>query len=134
MQKRSNEFGYYFVIGGVATLIDWGTYAVCFKLLGFQYLIALVCSMGLAGCFHYIANKRVTFQCQSRQYGAQVPLYIFVALLGLAMSMGLMMVMVRVIGIPPIFANVIKTVLMLLPNYFMHKHITFSSKLFGRSL
>jgi len=126
----NREFWIYFVIGGMATLIDWSIFAITFRWFGLHYSAALVSSMGLAGSFHYVANKRLTFQCESRQYGRQVPIYIVVALFGLGMSMGIMSILINFIGIYPIIARILTTMLMLLPNYLMHKYITFSQKLF----
>ena len=71
---RGKEFGYYFVVGGIATLIDWGIFALGLQVLGHdRYLGCVVISIGVAGTFHYLANKRLTFQCQSRAIGVQIP-------------------------------------------------------------
>ena len=130
MKKRPAEFGYYFMFGGFATLIDWGVYALCFHGFGLQYLTALAFSMGGAGCFHYFANKYITFQCNSRELHLQVPVYIAVAFAGFALSAGLMWVEVKGAGLHALIARPLTTVLMLLPNYCMHKYITFSKKIF----
>lgn len=131
MKKRPSEFAYYFVVGGLATLIDWGLYAVCFMMLKMQYIIALVISMGVAGCFHYVANKRLTFRCDSRALHVQVPVYVTVASAGIGVSAVLLSIQVSGLGINALIARPLTTILMLLPNYFMHKYMTFNRKLFG---
>lgn len=127
----SREFWIYFIVGGLATLIDWGVFAVAFRWLGLHYLEALIASMCLAGSFHYFANKHLTFQCQSRQFGMQVPVYILIALLGLGMSMAIMATLINMAGLYPIIARMLTTLLMLMPNYLMHKYITFSRRIFS---
>jgi len=126
------EFSIYFVVGGIATLIDWGMYALSLMVLGPEhYLISVIVSMGFAGLFHYLANKRLTFQCRSRAIGRQVPIYIGVALAGLSMSMGILRILVGSIGLLPMTARVLTTLMMLFPNYLMHKYLTFSKKIFS---
>lgn len=128
------EFSFYFVVGGIATLIDWGTFALCLMLAGSgSYLFCVAVSMGLAGLFHYLANKRLTFQCQSQAIGVQVPLYMGVALAGLGMSMLILGLLVGGLGLAPVLARILTTGIMLLPNYLMHKYLTFSRKIFGES-
>ncbi len=131
MKKRPSEFAYYFVVGGLATLIDWGLYAVCFTWLQMQYIAALVVSMSIAGCFHYVANKRLTFRCDSRALHIQVPVYVAVALAGIGLSAVLLSIQVSGLGINALIARPLTTLLMLLPNYFMHKYMTFNRKVFG---
>ncbi|MDX1901706.1 MAG: GtrA family protein [Gammaproteobacteria bacterium] len=127
----SREFWIYFIVGGLATLLDWTVFAIAFRWLGLHYLEALIVSMGMAGCFHYVANKRLTFQCQSRQFGMQVPIYIVIAAIGLGMSMAIIAILINIVGLYPIIARMATTILMLVPNYLMHKYITFSRKIFS---
>ena len=129
---KGKEFSFYFLVGGVATLIDWATYALSLQTLGHEhYLVSVIVSMGLAGTFHYFANKRLTFQCQSRAIGKQIPLYVGVALAGLGMSIGILRVLVGTFGLSAMMARVLTTAMMLLPNYLMHKYLTFSKKIFN---
>ena len=128
---RRREFGVYFVVGGIATLIDWSVYALCLRVLGdHRYLMAVMISIGLAGLFHYLANKHLTFQCRSRSIGTQIPVYMGVAVLGLGMSMGILRLLVGNAGLPPMAGRICTTMLMLVPNYLMHKYLTFNKKIF----
>ena len=132
---RGKEFGFYFIVGGIATLIDWGMFALGLQVLGQdRYLVCVAFSISLAGTFHYFANKRLTFQCQSRAIGVQIPLYIGVAITGVAMSMAILGMLVSGLGWPAMSARVVTTALMLVPNYLMHKYLTFSKRYFGQSI
>lgn len=127
------EFSTYFVVGGIATVIDWLVFAFATIWLGLHHLIALAASMGTAGLFHYFANKKMSFQCTSQQYGRQISVYILVALVGFGMSFAIISGLIYLFYLNPVWARILTTVLMLLPNYILHKYITFNQKIFAVS-
>jgi len=126
------EFAVYFVVGGIATAIDWLVFAVVTLWCGFGHFIALIASMGSAGVFHYIANKQVAFKCESQQYGKQIFIYVLVALAGFILSFLILSGLIFLLDQKhAVFARMLTTLLMLVPNYLMHKYITFSRKIFA---
>lgn len=125
------EFSVYFVVGGIATLIDWSTYALCLMLFGAgHYLVAVTIAILFAGLFHYFANKRLTFQCRSRAVATQISVYVGVGVFALGMSIVILRLLVGRAGMPAMSARVLTTALMLMPNYLMHKYLTFNKKIF----
>jgi putative flippase GtrA len=124
------EFLPYFIIGGIATLIDWSVFSAATLWLGLHYQLAVTLSYSTAGIMHYISNKYFTFQCKSKQIGSQLSVYIVVGIVGLTLSMLIIGVLIDLFAINKIWARVLTTVLMLVPNYLMHKHLTFSKKIF----
>jgi len=129
-----HEFAFYIIIGTIATAIDWGTFSLCFLKFQWYYQIALVSGYTLAAIFHYIANKIVTFKCTSKELQKQLPLYISVAAVSLVMNMLVMALLVRFIPFPKVILRMATTIIMILPNYLLHKHITFSKKIFSTRL
>lgn len=126
------EFLPYFFVGLTATLIDWGLFWVGVTQWHVHYEIALVIGYLTAGGFHYFANKRFTFKCSSQQISSQLSVYILVNLSSLALSIVVMALLVQWIRLDDIAARVITTAMMLVPNYFFHKHITFNRKIFSK--
>lgn len=122
----------YTVIGGVVTLIDWSVFSISTLLLGIQYQVALIVTYFIAGSIHYLANKFITFHCHAKQAGTQVSLYMIVGLMSLGISLGVITLFVKCFAINQLGARVLTTLVMLLPNYLLHKHITFSKKLFAQ--
>ncbi len=125
-----NEFLPYFFIGLISTSIDWTTFWVSSTKFGFHYEIALMMSYTLAGSFHYIANKIITFKCRSKQIGLQFSIYFMMAIISLLMSMGLI-AFIKLFVMNALYARIITTAFMLIPNFLLHKHITFSKKIFN---
>ncbi len=127
---KLDEFLPYFFIGGATTLIDWSTFWVFIACLHTHYLAALCVAYGTAGIFHYTANKLITFKCQSKQIGTQYSIYIVLTVASLFLSMGIIALFIKFFSLDAMTARILTTLLMLVPNYLLHKHITFSKKIF----
>lgn len=128
-----NEFLAYFFIGATATMIDWGMFWFTVKKLGFHYEIGLVSAYIPAGIFHFLANKFITFQCKSKSIGSQYSVYIILTLSSLMISMGIIAILINLLALDKMPARILTTALMLIPNYLLHKNITFSKRLFATS-
>ena len=124
------EFFPYFIIGGMATCIDWSLYWFLVHILQLHYEPALIIGYICAGLFHYTCNKFFTFRCQSKQIGAQYSLHIIVSGTTLLLSMLIIATFINLFSINKMTARIITTIVMLIPNYLLHKHITFSKKYF----
>lgn len=124
------EFLAYFIIGATATVIDWSMFWLTVTKLGFHYEIALVSAYIPAGIFHFFSNKFITFQCKSKSLGSQYSIYIVLTFLSLAISMGIIAVLVNFLLFDKMFSRIATTVIMLIPNYLLHKNITFNKKIF----
>lgn len=121
----------YTVIGGIATIIDWSVFAIAVTFLKVHYLPALMLAFSTAGIFHYIANKMITFKCVSKKFASQISIYLLVMMMSLGLNMLIMVVLVKLFVINKIILRMLTTLLMLLPNYLLHKHVTFSKKIFA---
>lgn len=128
-----NEFITYFFIGGTTTFIDWALFWLTVKNLGFHYEIGLMSAYIPASMFHFVANKFITFQCKSKSLGSQYSIYIMLTLTSLMISMGIIAVIINLFQIDKMSARIFTTALMLVPNYLIHKNITFSKRLFATS-
>ena len=125
------ELFIYTLIGGIATIIDWSIFATAVTLLNIHYLPALILAYCTAGSFHYIANKVITFRCESKKIASQVTIYFAMMLISLAFNMLIMLALVKIFIFHKIALRMITTLLMLVPNYLLHKHITFNKYLFA---
>lgn len=127
------EFTPYFFIGATVTLIDWTLFWVATHRLGFHYQFALIVSYSIAGFTHYTANKLITFRCHSKQLGSQLSLYLLITGSSLLCSMGIMALLINLFFLKQLLARILTTGLMLIPNYLLHKHITFNKRIFAQS-
>lgn len=124
------EMVFYIIIGGAATTADWMTFAVAVKSFNVPYQFGLVLAMMMGGLVHYLANKTFTFKCHSRKYGPQIFLYVSLAMISFLCSLGVMTIFIKLFAVNKVAARVLTTAFMLLPNYLLHKHLTFNKRFF----
>lgn len=124
------EFVPYFVIGLIATAIDWTLFWFAINKIHLHYEIALIFGFVTAGIFHFTTNKTITFKCQSKQLRSQYSVYTLVTLATLVISMGIIALMINIFMINKMLSRVLTTGLLLIPNFLLHKYITFNKKLF----
>lgn len=127
---KLNEFLPYFFIGAAATILDWALFWAAITWLNFHYEAALVFSYTMAGLFHFASNKIITFKCHSKKIGSQYSIYIIVAVSTLLISMGIIAIFVNIFMLNKMLSRILTTIIMLMPNYLLHKHITFNKKIF----
>ncbi len=127
---KNKEFVFYTITGGTATIADWTTFALITTYLHIHYETALVIAYATGGVVHYIANKLFTFECRSKKIGSQLAFYCLAAGISLSLNMAILGVLIAHVQLNQVVARIITTALMLLPNYLLHKNITFNRKLF----
>lgn len=124
------EFFYYLVTGTLATLVDWVAFAVAVDVLSLHYQISLGVGYLAGAITHYFANKIFTFKFQTKEVITQLSLYLVVMVASFALSMGVMAGLVMILAGNKIMLRIATTIIMLVPNYLLHKHISFSKRIF----
>lgn len=119
------EMLYYFLVGGVATFSDWGTFYVLDRFFDLRYQYALLLSLFMGAIVHYVCNKKITFKCSSKKYVKQIAVYCCLSMVTYFSSAAIMSVMINFLYLDSIVSRVLTTFVMLVPNYLLHKHITF---------
>ncbi len=130
-QLMTNKFVKYVFVGGVATVVDWGSFFLTNTVFGLFYQVALVVAFTLGSITNYTLNRTLTFQSKSKKIAKQFTTHLTISVVSLVVNMGLMYVIVSIIGLSPMGGRVITTLVMLIANYFLHKNITFNNKYFG---
>jgi putative flippase GtrA len=119
-------------MGGLATVVDWGMFALLNLRLGVDYRLSVATSFAMGVTTNYLLNKFLTFKDSTRQVGAQIAAYLLVCAISLLSSIGLMYLLVDLLRLFPMWARVLTTGLMLVANFFLNKHITFNQRVYGR--
>lgn len=124
------EFIRYFVIGVIATIIDWGSFYFLALGINLHYQPSLIISFSAGAITNYTLNKIFTFKCKSKQIITQFSFYTIVSLLSLFVSMGIMLILVDLLLLHKLVSRITTTFIMLIANYLMHKHLTFNKRFF----
>ena len=124
------QFMRYVVVGGIATVVDWGSFYLLAIVLDIYYQASLVLSFTLGVIANYTLNKLYTFRCRSRQIAGQFSVHVVISVVSLLMSMGLMFILVGELSINKMVSRIATTFIMLFVNFLMHKYITFNKRIF----
>jgi putative flippase GtrA len=124
------EFIRYFIVGVIATIVDWGSFYILALRINFYYQFSLILSFSLGATTNYILNKIFTFRCKSKQIIGQFSVFIIISIFSLLLSMAIMFILIDLILLHKMVSRIVTTFIMLGVNYYMHKFITFNKRFF----
>ena len=113
--------------GLVAAVFHYGTLIVLCEALDFSPVPASALGFLVGGCVNYLFNYRLTFM-SDRRHAVAVPLFILVALAGLALNTIAMAVLVEALSVQYVLAQVFATMLVLFWHFFANARWTFASR------
>ena len=119
----SFQFNRYFLVGIVATLVDWGLFYFFAVVMGVHYLGTLFLSFSAGSITNYSLNRSFTFQSNSNKVASQFTVFMVVTIISLGISSMIIYVNVDLLDISKMLSRIITTLIMLGINYFMHKKI-----------
>lgn len=117
----------YLVAGGLAFVVDVAIFQAALVLFDMHYLVANVGGYfgGLLIAYHL--NTRWVFSYRRIQRGwLEITLFCALLLVGLALSQGVLMLLVEVVGAPPLAAKVVAGFFLMLFNFVARKMLLFS--------
>jgi len=122
------QFFVYGLVGGIATLLDWGTFYLTNNLLGFHYIVCTIVSIFFGSGTNFILNRLITFKSKSKRVGIQLVAYCLVSAVSIFLSVGWMYLFVEVIGLVPLIARMTTTCIMYAINFLLVKFFVFSPR------
>ena len=122
------SFMRYLVAGGLGFVIDYGTLALCYEVIGLHYLLSAMAGFSLGLVFVYISSNRWVFFKRRLPDKVWLEFLIFasIGIAGLGLTVLFMWVFVDVCGIYPLIAKLFTTFLVLLWNFGSRKVILYS--------
>ena len=122
------QFGRFLGVGGISTAAHFLTLWILHELLRANLIMATTAGYLVGALFNYILNRKFTFDSTRAQSGA-MPRFFCVVAAGLVLNAGLMAMMESFAhSLPYMFRQCIATGLVLLSNFFLHKHWTFEKR------
>lgn len=125
-QHLVKEFTKYTLVGGLATMADWGTFYTFSFLLHWHYYMAFVMAYAAGITTHYGLNKKYTFKRKRFNLKKQLPMYALAMGLSFSLSFFLMRSLVDIFQLHLMMSKVLTTAVMLIFNYLIHKYISFN--------
>jgi len=123
---RKKEIGFFFIVGGISTLVDWSVFALL-TLTTISHIIALCISYISGAIVNYIGNRILTFKSATKFILQQIGVFSLVVGFNLLLSVVVFFLLQHTIVSNALIARIITTGVIFISNYFMHKNITFRS-------
>ena len=116
----------YLIVGGLATVVEWGGFWIFFDILGIQYLLATALAFVFSTFANWAFGRLLVFKGKQNQSLMKELASIYLTSLGgLVLNLIIMYVMVDFIGIWEMLAKITATVLVFSYNYLIRKKVIY---------
>ena len=122
-----SSFLKYGIVGVFGLVVDMGIFYLLHEVLGVNYIISNIISSSLAVVHNFIMNSFITFKVKDRLLKRFVSFYL-IALVGMAVSSGMLVVMIDGFSMDSMVAKMISILLVAVIQYFFNKKLTFRKK------
>lgn len=126
--RFNHDFSRYFLVGGLAALVNWTVFYVLHPLMEIHYVVAAVGAFFVAWLVN--ATLTITFAFPGRERfsrGAVILLLLVVSLIGALLDVVLLGVFYRSIGLGPMVSKVLASALVLGWNFTARRYFIFTS-------
>ena len=124
-EKHFGQFISYLVFAGIATIVDFGFLYSLTEFAGVYYVFSAIISYSAGMVTNYSLNKLFTFRDEDRKIGRQFAKFVFVAIVGLGLNIGIIYALVEYATLHYLLARVISLFIVVFWSFSGHKHITF---------
>ncbi|MBU0906599.1 MAG: GtrA family protein [Nanoarchaeota archaeon] len=114
------------MLAGIATIVDLGLLFFLTEFVKIWYFYSAMISYFAGMITNYSLNKYLNFKNKSKRVALQFTMFMFVALIGLALNQIILLVLVGRWGLWYIFAKAISIFVVMFWSFFGHRKITFN--------
>jgi putative flippase GtrA len=107
----------FLVVGGITAAIYYALIGIFWGLLGVHYLIAVSVAYVSAVTFHFLANRRVTFNASGNSARRQLPRYVALSVFNYLLALLVVDLAVRVAGLHVYVGTALAILATLVPGY-----------------
>lgn len=111
------QFIKYCLVGGIATIFDWGTYSITLFLFNINYQICTIAGFILGLIVNFMLSKKMVFKEKSKVGKYEFIMYVVIGVIGLLFTTGLMYIFVEKLIFNPLVSRMLTTVLVLIWNF-----------------
>lgn len=128
LYRKYKEIFWYLVVGGLTTLVSYGTYALFFSLCGLNATWSETLSWACAVLFAYPTNKFLVFENHSKNILKEFSSFVLSRVATGVFGVAFMWLFVDVLVFNGYLMKAISSVVILVLNYVFSKLITFRKK------
>jgi len=128
LEKLPKRFIKYFLVGGVAFVMDYSLSLFFFGILNFTEVLSNTMSVFIVSIMKFFINKKFTFNNPSKRAKEQLMMSFVVMGFYIIFTSTLVYLFSNILGIPFYITKVLVVGLGVFFNYYMDKNLTFSKR------
>ena len=122
MKKLFEQIMKFGVVGVIATLIDWGIFAVCTRVFHIHYAISNIIGFSISVIFNYWASVKWVFDVNKENDSKRnFMLFIIFSVIGLGLNELILFICIDKIHIMDLISKVIATAIVMVFNFVTRK-------------
>ena len=122
MKKLFEQIMKFGVVGVIATLIDWGIFAVCTRVFHIHYAISNIIGFSISVIFNYWASVKWVFDVNKENDSKKkFMLFIIFSVIGLGLNELILFICIDKIHIMDLISKVIATAIVMVFNFVTRK-------------
>lgn len=122
MKKLFEQIMKFGVVGVIATLIDWGIFAVCTRVFHIHYAISNIIGFSISVIFNYWASVKWVFDVNKEKDSKRnFVLFIIFSVIGLGLNELILFICIDKIHIMDLISKVIATAIVMVFNFVTRK-------------
>lgn len=123
--KKLFKFG---CIGVINTLVDYGTFALCHYLFGFDKFISQFLAVVVAATNSYFLNNNITFKKTKQKGFTAYAKFMSVNFVSIGMSLVMMFIFSNHLGLKPIIAKIPISICTILLSFTVYDKLVFTKR------
>ncbi len=132
LYKKYKEIINYLFFGGLSTVVNFGSYYVCARIINIDEVVSSGISWFLAVLFAYITNKLFVFESKANKKSEilkEITSFFACRIIsGILCDVGTFALMVKVLNINDLISKVVTQIMVIIVNYLFSKLIIFKKK------
>lgn len=122
MKKLFEQIMKFGVVGVIATLIDWGIFAICTRVFHIHYAISNIIGFSISVIFNYWASVKWVFDVNKEKDSKRnFMLFIIFSVIGLGLNELILFICIDKIHIMDLISKVIATAIVMVFNFVTRK-------------
>ena len=125
LKQISVQFFIYFIVGGLATIVEWVAFYVLNSLFAVHYAFATTLAFILSTAANWLFGRLILFRDSKQNTAKELVKIYMVSIIGLLMNIAIMFVAIEKLGIQDMIAKIIATGIVFIWNFLIRKLVIY---------
>ena len=125
LKQISIQFFIYFIVGGLATIVEWVAFYVLNSLFAVHYAFATTLAFILSTAANWLFGRLILFRDSKQNTAKELVKIYMVSIIGLLMNIAIMFVAIEKLGIQDMISKIIATGIVFIWNFLIRKLVIY---------